>query len=170
MPNVRSAPPFWTGLVGALRLAGRTDEAFSEASALAARFPRDCEGRVMLAALRVERHEIGAAHALADGALATAARESPLPSDVRCGLHAAAALQNGPQAAALLDRVSASEPMLRAFAAVVMGQSGTTWSDARMYPWSLVARQPTVAEARERLDAAYARERDVARSVLAGLP
>jgi hypothetical protein len=44
------------------------------------------------------------------------------------------------------------------------------WIDARIYPWSLVARQPAVAEARERLDAAYARERDVARAALTGLP
>ena len=66
--------------------------------------------------------------------------------------------------------MSANESTLRAFAEVVRGQSGTMWIDARMYPWSLVARQRPVAEARERLDAAYARERDVARSALAGLP
>jgi hypothetical protein len=124
----------------------------------------------MLAALRLERREAAAAHKLADGPLAAATREPPLPSDLRCGLHAAAALQNGAQAAAILDRVSGREPMLRAFAEVVMGRSGTMWIDARLYPWSLVARQPAVVAARERLDAAYARERDVARSVLAGLP
>jgi hypothetical protein len=109
------------------------------------------------------------AHRLADGALAAASQELALPSDIRCGLHAAAALQNAAQAAALLDRVLAHEPMLRAFAQVVTGRSGTMWIDTRVYPWSLVARQPIVAEARGRLDAAYAREREIARTVLAGL-
>jgi hypothetical protein len=34
----------------------------------------------------------------------------------------------------------------------------------------LIARDPIVAEARQRLDAAYARERETARAVLKGLP
>jgi non-specific serine/threonine protein kinase len=170
MSNLRSTPPYWAALVAALRLAGRPDDALTEATTLAARFPRDCEAKVVLAALRLERRETAAAHKLADGSLALANVESPLPSDIRCGLHAAAALQNGPRAAALLDRVSASEPALRAFAQMVAGRSGTMWIDARVYPWSLIARQPVVAEARERLDAAYARERETARAVLSGLP
>jgi hypothetical protein len=170
LPTARSSPSRWAALLTAVRLDGRVDDALAEASALVARFPQNCEARVLLGALKFERRDAAAAHALADGALATAARESPLPSDVRCGLHAAAALQNGAQAAALLDRVSANESMLRAFAEIVMGQSGTMWIDARTYPWSLIARQPMVAEARERLDAVYARERDVARAALTGLP
>jgi TolB-like protein len=170
MPNARGAPPLWAALVSALRLAGRTDDAYTEAAALAVRFPQDCEARAMLAALKLERGESSAAHKLADGPLAIANLESPLPSDIRCGLHAAAALQDGVKAATILDRVAASEPMLRAFAEVVMGLSGTMWIDSRTYPWSLIARQPVVAEARARLDAAYTRERDRARSVLADLP
>jgi hypothetical protein len=85
-------------------------------------------------------------------------------------LHAAAALQDAPKAAALLDRIAAAEGLLRAFAEVTMGQSGTTWIDAQTYPWSLIARDPRVAQARARVESAYAREREVARSVLAGLP
>ena len=170
MPDLRSTPAYWAALVAAVRLAGRADAALTEATALAARFPRDCEAKVVLAALRLERRDTAAAHKLADGPLALANLESPLPSDIRCGLHAAAALQNGPRAAALLDRVSASEPALRAFAQMVAGRSGTMWIDARVYPWSLIARQPVVAEARERLDAAYARERETARAALSGLP
>jgi tetratricopeptide (TPR) repeat protein len=170
MPNLRSTPTYWAALVTAMQLAGRADDALTEASALVARFPQDCEAKVLLAALRFEHRDAAAAHKLADGPLALANLESALPSDLRCGLHAAAALQNGPRAAALLDRVSGSEPMLRAFAQMVTGRSGTMWIDARIYPWSLVARQPAVAEARERLDTAYARERDVARAALTGLP
>src|SRR5206468_1134254 len=72
LPNVKSAPPLWTGLVAALRLANRQDDALAEATALAARFPQTCEARVMLAALRFERREAAAAHRLADGLLAAA--------------------------------------------------------------------------------------------------
>ena len=170
MPDVKSVPSFWSEWVRALRLAGRGDEAHAEAVALVARFPQNCEGMTMLAALKNERRELAAAHKLADGMLAAAMRESALPADLRCGLHAAAALQNGEAAAALLNRIAASEPVLRAFAEVVMGWPGTTWIDARLYPWSLIARQAPVAAARERLDAAYTREREVARAELKGLP
>jgi hypothetical protein len=170
MPGIKSTPPSWIGLVGALRLAGRADEALTEASALLARFPRSCEAAVIMAALRNERREAAAAHKLADRALAAAGQDAALPADLRCGLHAAAALQNGDAAAALLDRIARSELALRAFAQVVMGQSGTMWIDPRMYPWSLIARQPAVAAATERLAAAYSQQRDIARDVLKGLP
>jgi TolB-like protein len=170
MPNLRTMPPYWAALVTALRGAGRVGEAMTEASALAARFPQECEAKVVLAALKFESRETAAAHKLADGPLAHAFAASPLASNIRCGLHAAAALQDGARAATLLDRIAGGEPMLRAFAPMVTGRSGTMWIDARVYPWSLIARQQVVADARERLDAAYAREREVARTVLAGLP
>jgi hypothetical protein len=38
------------------------------------------------------------------------------------------------------------------------------------YPWSKVAGDPAIAAARQRLDAAYAREREVIGTALAGLP
>jgi TolB-like protein len=166
----RTTPKPWIGLVVGLRLAGRAEEALAEASALASRFPQDCEAKVVLAALRLERREAAAAHRLADGPLAAASLEPATPEAVRCGLHAAAALQSPGRVAALLDRLSAHEPMLRAFAGDAEGQSGSMWIDPRTYPWSLIARDPIVAEARQRLDAAYGRERDVARAALKGLP
>jgi hypothetical protein len=43
------------------------------------------------------------------------------------------------------------------------------WIDVRTYPWLLIARQPIVAEARERLESAYTRERETARAALSGL-
>jgi TolB-like protein/tRNA A-37 threonylcarbamoyl transferase component Bud32 len=169
IPDVRSVPSYSAGLVGALRLAGRPDEALAEASALAARSPQDCDAVAMLAALRLERRETVPAHRLADRVLA-AVRESALPADIRCGLHASAALQDAGAAAALLDRIARSEPVLRSFARGVQGQSGTMWIDPRTYPWSLIARLPLVADARGRLEAAYTREREIARAALNGLP
>jgi TolB-like protein len=170
MPDVRSAPPMWSMLVRGFRLAGRDDDAVTEATAMVVRFPQDCGARVLLAALQLEHRGTAAAHRLADGPLALANLESPLPSDVRCGLEAAAALQNGAQAAALLTRVAEQESLLRPFALKTMGRSGAMLLEPRMYPWSLVAAQPIVVAARGRLGAAYAREREIARATLAGLP
>ena len=70
----------------------------------------------------------------------------------------------------MLDRIAASEPMLRVFAAGVSGQPGMTWIDARSNPWSAVAGQPQVVEAQKRLESAFARERETARAALKGLP
>jgi TolB-like protein len=160
----------WRNLVRALRMAGRADEALAEATTLVAKFPQDCQSATLLAGLRFERHEAAAAHRLADGPLSTANGATPLPGEVRCGLYAAAALQNGPAVAALLDRTARGEPQLRAFAGIVQGQSGSMWIDPRSYPWTLIARDPAVEEARGRLDAAYTRERETARAELKGLP
>jgi hypothetical protein len=44
------------------------------------------------------------------------------------------------------------------------------WIDPRIYPWSLIERQPAVEEARARLDAAYTRARETAAAELKGLP
>jgi TolB-like protein len=173
--RLQSAPAprvlsLWRTLVRALRMAGRADEALAEATALVSRFPQDCVSATLLAGLRFERHEAAAAHRLADGPLNAANAETALPGALRCGLYAAAALQNGPAVAALLTRIARSEPQLRAFAEVVQGQSGTMWIDPRSYPWNLIARDPAVEEARVQLDAAYTREREAARAELKGLP
>jgi TolB-like protein len=93
-----------------------------------------------------------------------------LPDDIRCGLYAAAARRKGVQAAAMLDRIAASEPMLRAFAGGAADQQGMRWIDPRSHPWSLIAGQPQFVEAHKRLEVAYAREREIARAALKGLP
>ena len=129
-----------------------------------------CETEVVNAAHELERKNAAAAHRLADGALTAASLDQAGPAVVRCGLHAAAALQSPGQAAALLDRIAVSESMLRGFALTVDGQSGSAAIEGGTYPWSLIARDPIVAEAKQRLDAAYAREREVAAAALKGLP
>jgi tetratricopeptide (TPR) repeat protein len=169
MPGIRSATSFWSLLVAALRLANRWDEAMAEASLMNGRFPQDCDARVTLAALRFEYREPAVAHKLADPVRRTVNLESPAPPVVRCGLRAAAALGDGLGAAALLDRIAGQESLLRPFASVVAGQSGTMILDSRIYPWSVVAPEPAVRAARQRLEHAYTRERDVARRALAGM-
>jgi non-specific serine/threonine protein kinase len=140
------------------------------AAAVAERAPDSCEARTILAALAVDRKETAAAHKSIDGLIGQGRQDSASTSEVRCALLGAAALRNGPQAVAMLDRVTADEPRLRAFATVVNGRSGTMWIDPRIYPWSLIERQPAVEEARARLDAAYTRARETAAAELKGLP
>ena len=70
----------------------------------------------------------------------------------------------------MVTRIASDERFIRRW-----GQGTTLWV-ARLlltphrYPWSKVASDPAVRIARQRLDAAYARERDVIGTVLAGLP
>jgi hypothetical protein len=73
-------------------------------------------------------------------------------------------------AAALIDRIGANEEWLRYWALPLDGMSGADLLRGRTYPSSELVNDPQIAAARTRLDAAYARERDVARSVLSGLP
>ncbi len=169
IPEIQSQPLFAVDWIGALRLAAHADEALTVASTLATRFPQDCETKVVLAALKFERRDVAAAHRLADDLEAMANVGAPTWSALRCGLHAAAALHMPGQAAAILDRIAVSESQLRPFAELYLGQTGLMWIDPRTYPWSLIARDPLVAEARQRLDAAYEKEREVARDVLKGL-
>ncbi len=140
------------------------------AAVVAERAPESCEARAILAALAVERKDNAGAHKSVEGLIGQGQTNGASTSELRCALLGAAALRNGAQAVAMLDRITADEPTLRAFATVVNGRSGTMWIDPRVYPWSLIERQPAVAEARTRLDAAYTRERETAAAELKGLP
>jgi hypothetical protein len=82
----------------------------------------------------------------------------------------AAALQDGPKMAALLDRISLREDYLRHWARLIDGDTGGMELRGRLFPFAEMVDHPAVVAAKTRLDAAYARERDIARSVLSGLP
>jgi hypothetical protein len=60
--------------------------------------------------------------------------------------------------------------MLRAWALEITGTTGSKLLRRGMFPWTHVYDQPEVVEARAKLDDAYARERDIAKTALAGLP
>ena len=70
----------------------------------------------------------------------------------------------------MVTRIASDERFIRRW-----GQGMTLWV-ARLlltphsYPWSKVANDPAMSVARQQLDAAYARERVVVGTVLAGLP
>jgi hypothetical protein len=92
------------------------------------------------------------------------------PPDVRCSLLAAAANRDVSAAAAALDRIAADERLLRRWALGITGNVARLLLSRHSYPWSKVAGDSVVAAARQRLDAAYAREREVVGTALGGLP
>ena len=169
-PAVHQAQFYWLVYIQALQEGGRAAEAYQEASQLAAKFPSYCEAKAILAGLTVDRGQTAAGRAIAAPILQTAGAPDATGSAVRCGVFAAAALNDISTVAALLQSIAASERLLRYWALNVTGQTGSMTLRGRLYPWTNVAEQPPVVDARKALETAYARERDVAKSVLAGLP
>jgi tetratricopeptide (TPR) repeat protein len=168
-PNLQAAAPLWNTYVVLLASAGRHDDALREGVELAARFP-SCESRALAAGVRLARGQAGAARQLSDAILRDAASDSATPEMLRCAATAAAAMNQPAQLAATLGRIAASEDRLRYWALQINGVTGAMLLKRRAFPFAGVVDSAPVTDARVRLDAAYARERDVARSVLSGLP
>jgi TolB-like protein len=170
-PSLRSIAPFWRTFAAALRTAGEANEARVEASQLVQKFPDDCEARALLAGLRAERGQAAAGRQMAGAILQAASDESARPSTVRCGVAAAAALSDVVKVTSLLARIATRDDLLRYWSLEINGQTGAMALRGRVYPWTnLTSRTEmatAMAEARRPLDAAYAREREVARAALA---
>jgi non-specific serine/threonine protein kinase len=169
MPNLRDFAPPWFVYIVAVRSAGRGDEAFREASQLAAKFPEFCEGRAVLAGLALEHGQAAAARRVAAPILRAARASLPLPPDVRCGALAAAAMKDAATLGAVFDRIAADEPLLRHWALLITGISGRMFLRGTFYPWAEMLQQKATGAGRQHLDAAYGRERAVAQEKLAGV-
>jgi TolB-like protein len=169
-PALRSDPFAWRTYVLALRTIGRPSDAFREASHIVKAFPARCSPRAVLAGLTVEQGARRAGHELARPIIAAGLAAGASPAAVRCAVLAAAAVGDADQAAALLRLIAGDERRLRHWAIQESAETGALVLRGRVYPWSDIITRPQVVAARELLDAAYARQRDVARRVLAGLP
>jgi hypothetical protein len=90
--------------------------------------------------------------------------------DARCAVTMAFAIKDSARAASLLDRIGAREDWLRYWGLPMDGVSGTELLRGRTYPSAGFVDDPAIVAAKARMDAAYAREREVARTVLTGLP
>ncbi|HEV3056713.1 MAG TPA: serine/threonine-protein kinase [Vicinamibacterales bacterium] len=170
-PNLRSVAPFWRTFAAALRTAGEASDARVEASQLVQKFPDDCEARALLGGLRAEHGQAAAGRQMAGAILQAAGEESARPSTVRCGVAAAAALSNVGSVTSLLARIATREDLLRYWSLEIDGQTGAMALRGHVYPWTNLTSKTEIAgelaEARRPLDAAYAREREVARAALA---
>jgi len=169
-PALRTTERRWAAYVNALATAGRNNDAAREAVGALGRFRDSCAIRSALAGLRHRGGQLAAARELAAPLLQAAIGESASSAAVRCAVTAAAALHDGPKVAAFLDRISAREDHLRYWALAINGNTGAMELRGRLFPFADIVDDPAVAAAKSRLEAAYARERDVAHSVLSGLP
>ena len=102
--------------------------------------------------------------------LAEAADAAPDQDAVRCAVIAAAALNDATTAGTLLQRIASREDWLRHWARQVGAVRGALMLRGRMYPFNRIIDAPPIVAARQQIDAAYAHEREIARTVLAGLP
>ena len=169
-PRLRDSLASWLAYVVALRTANQVAEASQEVKQLVKRFPDSCDARAMLAGLTLERGAAIAARQLAAQALSQASRPDAIGSQLRCGVLTAAAIDDAGQAAALLGRVAEREEFVRGWAIDVRGQTGAMALRGQVYPWNKVIDKPPMVAAKQRMDAAYARERDIAKAALDGLP
>jgi len=163
---VETVPVFALTNVYALRMAGRSDEAMTQAQVLVARKPADCEARAAVAGLRQERGQQAAARQLVAAALANARTPAHGPFAVRCAALSAAAVADAPLAAELLKRIAADEAMLRGWGQEIMGTNASKLLRRQMFPWTHVVDQPPMLEARAALDAAYRAARVTIAAVL----
>jgi len=169
-PELRTAASDWLTYATALRAAGHTDEAIGELRRLSGSFPRFCDAPSVLGGLLLERKDPAGARRLTSRLLERGQAAQVEPADVRCALLAAAATRDVAGVAAMLTRIAADERLLRRWAYGITGNVARLLLSPHSYPWSKVAGDPVVAAARQRLDAAYAREREVIGTALGGLP
>jgi non-specific serine/threonine protein kinase len=168
-PALRSAAPFWFTYVQALQTIGRANDALAEATQFARGFPGSCAARAVLGGLQLDRGMAARGRQFVEPILDGARQESAAPDLIRCAVLAAAAADKPVETAALIERVAARPDLLRFWALQPGHQSGSVALRGRIYPWTKVVDKPPVVAARQRLDTAYAREREAAKSVLKGL-
>ena len=169
-PALRTVASEWLIYAIALRAAGRTEEAIGELRRLSKDFQGFCDAPAVLSGLLLERKDPAGARRLASPLLERGQAAQARPPEVRCALLAAAATRDVAAAAATVTRIASDERLLRRWALGITGNVARLLLTPRSYPWSKVASDPAVAAARQRLDAAYARERDIANAELSGLP
>jgi TolB-like protein len=169
-PQLRAVASEWLFYGIALRAAGRTDEAIGELRRLSRNFPFFCDAPAVLGGLLIERKDSAGARRLTSPLLERGQSTEARPSDARCALLAGAAARDAGATASALARIAGDEKLLRRWGQGIMGNVGHLLLTPHSYPWSNVGGSPLVVAARQLLDVAYTREREVARTALTGLP
>jgi hypothetical protein len=155
--------------ITALAQAGETAKALSRTEPIAAKFPEECETRVMLAALRDKAGDHSAARRIVEPIIAAARASEASRSEVRCGPMAAAAIADAQAAASILTRIAADESYLRYWTLEITGTSGNLWLSRSWFPYDRIANDHAVAAAKDAIARAVAKLRETAAAVLAGL-
>jgi hypothetical protein len=128
-----------------------------------------CAARATIAAVRREVGDPKLARDDLNRALASTRTAAPDPDAMRCAVYAAVAMNDAKAAGSLLERIAGREDWLRFWALPIATERGGLVLRGRLFPWNRIVDTPPMLAARATIDAAYARQRDIARSVLAGL-
>jgi TolB-like protein len=158
-PKFRERSYFLALYIAALAGAGKTTEALQEATTLTKQFPESCEGHALLAAVLLDLGKSAEARQTAQPLLEAGGDENARASALRCAASAAAALGDGEQTAAILDRIMSREDLLRSWSFSRFGQSGRLVLMGNIYPWTKVVNLPAVVAARERMNALFEQRR-----------
>jgi hypothetical protein len=170
--EARDAGDFPPGIVlraAVLSVSGRRADAAALAGTLVRRHPDSCEARAMLAAVTAGSPRFSDAALLAAEIVAKAAEAPDGSGWAGCAAMAAAAAADAPRAAAALRRIAASGEELRAWGAVNPIVDGQIALRQSVFPWSNVAAAPAVIDALARINAAQARLRAEAATILQGM-
>jgi TolB-like protein len=149
---------------------GRSKEALQELGRLRPPIAGTCMVRALSSGLRRDIGDGAGGRQLVAETMAAARDEHADPETVRCAAMAAAALGDAATAREILLKITGREDLLRYWALQIAIDRGSTMLRGRYYPWNRVAEAPQLTEARERLATAYAHEREIAATALAGLP
>jgi len=149
---------------------GRSKEALQELSRLRPPIGQSCMVRALSSGLRRDIDDAAGGRQLVAETIAAARADGADPETVRCAAMAAAALGDAATAREILLKIAWREDLLRYWALQIAIDRGSTMLRGRYYPWNRVADAQEMPDARHHLAAAYAREREIARTALAGLP
>ena len=161
-PSTESTPFAWLlGRIGALRLAGRTNEAKSDAVSLTTKFPWFCEGQAVLAGLELDGGDKARAKAIADTVFAQTSSPSAPMQALQCAAMTSAALGDAQGTATYLSKVAGDEHALR-----VWTRNGTYTVALSLrrnwYPWNKVSASAPMQQAMNSLKQSLDRLRDEA--------
>jgi len=164
-------PPFGPAIrARVLATLGRPKEALQELARLQPPIAGSCMVRALSSGLRRDMGDAAGGRRLVAETIAAARDQRADPETVRCAAIAAAAVGDAPSARDVLLAIAAREDLLRYWALQIAIDRGSTMLRGRYYPWNRIVDAPEMNEARERLATAYAREREIAATALAGLP
>jgi hypothetical protein len=143
----------------ALRTNGRAGEASSIVNELVGTSPGYCEARALQIALGAETSSRAEALRRADALFEEASRPDAPRALYGCAAMTAAGLGDASRAAPWLRRIAADAEALRFWTSPSSIGSVNAAFRQRRYPWTKIADDPLLAEAKRELDGAFARMR-----------
>jgi len=162
-------PPAALMLASSLLADHRAADAASVLNGVTRLYPAACDAVAMLAGIQMAGSNRAEGLKLGHRILAQADKAEEPATWVRCAAMAAAAINDSARTAAWIARAAGSDPALRMWDATNGLLSPRVAIRQQLFPWRNVTANPGVISALAALDAAYARARVEAATILDGL-